>query len=67
MNSTKALLEILLHKGEVKTSNRYTSWLPEVGTAEVKWSWKSLIRDQLCATQWTMEAMEFSRPEYWGG
>ncbi|ELR56251.1 hypothetical protein M91_13379, partial [Bos mutus] len=29
MNSTKALLEILLRKG-------YTSWLPEVGRAEVK-------------------------------
>ena len=36
MNSTTALLEILLQKGEVKTSNRYTSWLPEVGRAEVK-------------------------------
>ena len=27
--------------------------------------WKSLNRVQLFATPWTIQAMEFSRPEYW--
>ena len=27
--------------------------------------WKSLSRIQLFATLWTVQAMEFSRPEYW--
>ena len=29
--------------------------------------WKSLSRVQLFATPWTIQAMEFSRPEYWCG
>ena len=32
---------------------------------EVKW--KFLSRVQLFETQWTIESMEFSRPEYWSG
>ena len=32
-----------------------------------KWKWKSLIRVQLFATPWTIQSMEFSRPEYWSG
>ena len=33
--------------------------------SEVKW--KSLCRVQLFATPWTIQFMEFSRPEYWSG
>ena len=29
------------------------------------WKWKSLSRVQLFATPWTVQSMEFSRPEYW--
>ena len=31
----------------------------------IKWKWKSLSRVGLLATPWTIESMEFSRPEYW--
>ena len=33
----------------------------------LKWKWKSLSCIQLFATPWTLENMEFSRPEYWSG
>ena len=33
--------------------------------SEVKW--KSLSHVQLFATPWTIQSMEFSRPEYWSG
>ena len=29
--------------------------------------WKSLSRVQLFVTPWTIQSMEFSRPEYWSG
>ena len=29
------------------------------------WKWKSLSHVQLFATLWTIQSMEFSRPEYW--
>ena len=31
------------------------------------WKWKSLSRVWLFATPWTIQSMEFSRPEYWSG
>ena len=31
------------------------------------WKWKLLSRVQLFATPWTIQSMEFSRPEYWVG
>ena len=40
-------------------------------TEEVLWlrlsSWKSLSRVWVFATPWTIQSMEFSRPEYWSG
>ena len=30
-------------------------------------NWKSLSRVQLFATPWTVQSVEFSRPEYWSG
>ena len=35
-------------------------WLPP-------WKWKSLSRVWLFPTPWTIQSMEFSRPEYWSG
>ena len=32
-----------------------------------KWKWKPLSRVWFCATPWTIQSMEFSRPEYWRG
>jgi len=32
-----------------------------------KWKWKSLSRVWLFATPWTIQSIEFSRPEYWSG
>ena len=32
-----------------------------------KWKWKLLSHVQLFATPWTIQSMEFSRPEYWSG
>ena len=32
-----------------------------------KWKWKLLSRVRLFATTWTIQSMEFSRPEYWNG
>ena len=31
------------------------------------WKWKSLSHVQLFSTPWTIQSMEFSRPEYWSG
>ena len=33
----------------------------------INWKWNSLSRVQLFATPWTIQSMEFSRPEYWSG
>ena len=33
----------------------------------ISWKWKSLSRVQFFATPWTIQSMEFSRPEYWSG
>ena len=35
--------------------------------ATVCWKWKLLSRVWLFATPWTIQSMEFSRPEYWSG
>ena len=32
-----------------------------------KWKWKLLSHVRLFATAWTIQSMEFSRPEYWSG
>ena len=32
-----------------------------------KWKWKLLSRVRLFATPWSIQSMEFSRPEYWHG
>ena len=32
-----------------------------------EWKWKFLSHVRLFATPWTIQSMEFSRPEYWNG
>ena len=32
---------------------------------QIPWKWKLLSRLRLSATPWTLQSMEFSRPEYW--
>ena len=60
------------------STNREYSWDPEVqgwvGTKPSsrtprggKTKWKSLIHVQLFVTPWTIQSLEFSRPEYWSG
>jgi len=34
---------------------------------QTKWKWKSLSHFWLFVTSWTIQSMEFSRPEYWSG
>ena len=34
---------------------------------DAKWKWKSLSHVRLFATPWTIQLIEFSRPEYWSG
>ena len=58
------------------------SWAPEslqIVTVDMKlkdacsleemkvWKWKPLSYVQLFASPWTMQSMEYSRPEYWSG
>ena len=33
----------------------------------MKWKWKSRSRVRLFVTPWTLQSVEFSRPEYWSG
>ena len=50
----------------IKVGNLHkNAQLGEQGRSEVKL--KSLSRVQLFATPWTIQSMEFSRPEYWSG
>ena len=35
--------------------------------AHTNWKWKVLSHVRLFATPWTIQAMKFSRPEYWNG
>ena len=37
------------------------------GISQWKWQWNSLTCLQLFATQWTIQPMKFSRPQYWNG
>ena len=41
-------------------------WIAPYG-ADWKWKWKSLSRVRPFATPWTIQSMEFSRPEHWSG
>ena len=43
------------------------SHFPPSCSSSEKWKWKSLSHVLLFATPWTVQSMEFSRPEYWSG
>ena len=40
---------------------------PQCAQGTQREKWKSLSFVQLFATPWTLQSMEFSRPEYWSG
>ena len=43
------------------------SYLQRSLVYSIQWKWKLLGPVRLFATQWTIQSMEFSRPEYWRG
>ena len=45
----------------------YDTILNEKSGLQSEVKWKALSRVQLFATPWTIQSMEFSRPEYWSG
>ena len=56
--------------GEALYSQRKQDW--ELTVAQILSSlfqvkWNSLSHVQLFVTLWTIQSMEFSRPEYWSG
>ena len=44
-----------------------TKWWFNICIDCEKWKWKSLSHVQLFETPWTIQSLEFSRPEYWSG
>ena len=44
-----------------------SSWDRKIKIFLLRWKWKSLNHVRLFATSWTIQSMEFSRPEYWSG
>ena len=44
-----------------------TKWCFNICIDCEKWKWKLLSRVWLFVTPWTIQYMEFSRPEYWSG
>ena len=51
---------LFLNKIAILSSSLTDSWRSEM-------KWKSLSCVRLFATPWTIQALEFSRPEYWSG
>ena len=50
-----------------KNGGREYRYTLEQELAHTLKKWKSLSHVQLFATPWTIQSMEFSRPEYWSG
>ena len=48
-------------------ANTLVSWSSKKFSTYLQWKWKSLSHVRLFATPWTIQFMEFSRPEYWSG
>ena len=51
----RLILKMLSHQGS------------PIFDTKVKWKWKSLSCVWLFVSPWTIQSMEFSRPEYWSG
>ena len=51
--------------GVAKSRTRLSDWTELNELNEVKW--KSLSCVRLFVTPWTIQSVEFSRPEYWNG
>ena len=58
--SEKAGLKFNIQKTKIMASGPITSW-------HEKMKWKLLSRVWLFVTPWSLQSMEFSRPEYWSG
>ena len=56
-----------LHKGLSYEGLDAVLKLMKAAPCSQDWKWKSLSRVRLFATPWTIQSMEFSRPEYWSG
>ena len=54
-------LDLLAVQGTLKSS------LKPQGFRAWKWKWKLLCCVRVFVTPWTIQSMEFSRPEYWSG
>ena len=55
---------ISFSRGSFQPRDRnHVSWV----TCQWKWKWKLLSHVLLFAVPWTVQSMEFSRPEYWSG
>ena len=69
MSSTKSKLTVLFtHLSRVNGSHEIKRCLfPGRKSVTNGGEWKSLSRVWLFATAWTIQSMEFSRPEYWSG
>ena len=61
---SQSLGQPLADSGVEATCVNKSMWCAEVKRKR-KWKWKSLSSIQLFATPWTIQSVEFSRPEYW--
>ena len=52
---------------DLNMSPRISVYMFVIFLVKVKWKSKSVSRVWLFATPWTIQPMEFSRPEYWSG
>ena len=64
------VIEYLLHKTfhGMETAGKLLNLFNEANvtyTSAENWNWKLL--SYVFATPWTVQSMEFSRPEYWNG
>ena len=59
-------MQKMIQKGRLKFTLQYLVYEKSFkNTTQVRW--KSLSCVRLFVTPWTIQSMEFSRPEYWGG
>ena len=53
---------VLWFMGSQRVGN---DWATELNWTELNWKWKSLSHVWLFVTPWTIQSLEFYRPEYW--
>ena len=60
-----ALDQSLRDNGDQKTQRTSQGTCFQGAKPQVKWKWKLLSRVRLFPTLWTIQSVEFPRPEYW--